>query len=277
MIMVKGKKSLVNNTVLQVKGSYENDRNKTIRKFHVNGITVKQPLYADDKKDRYFHIYYSPEKYADERSYFEVQLEKIHKEIQKMKGRKNEFPKKYLPYFDPIYYNRGMDDETFVGASEKTEEINNRLQTFGYFCLITSQNMTAEQELLLYKSRDESEKLFRGDKSYLGNQSFCVHTEQALESKIFIEFVALIIRSKIYVCLKDECAKNEQKANYMNVSAAIRELEKIEMIRKSDGEYVQDHAVTATQKAILQAFDMNEADIRKQIRELNDSITNKKR
>lgn len=277
VIMVKGKKHLVNKTVLQVKGSFENDRSKTIRKFHANGTTVKQPLYADDKKDRYFHIYYSPEKYAIERSHFEMQLEKMHKEIQKMKGRKIEFPKKYLPYFEPIYYHRGKDDESFVGASEKTEEINKKLETCGYFCLITSQKMTADQALLLYKSRDESEKLFRGDKSYLGNQSFRVHTEQSMEAKIFIEFVSLIIRSRIYVSLKEECEKNDQKANYMNVSAAIRELEKIEMIRKSDGEYVQDHAVTATQRAILQAFGMDDTDVRKQIKELNDKITNKKR
>ena len=37
----------------------------------------------------------------------------------------------------------------------------------------------------------------------------------------------------------------------MNVPAAIKELEKIEMIRQTSGEYRLDHAVTATQKAIL--------------------------
>ena len=38
------------------------------------------------------------------------------------------------------------------------------------------------------------------------------------------------------------------------VPAAIRELEKIEMVRQTDGKYRIDHAVTATQKAILKAF-----------------------
>lgn len=43
----------------------------------------------------------------------------------------------------------------------------------------------------------------------------------------------------------------------MNVPATIKELEKIEMIRQTDGEYRLDHAVTATQKTILKAFKMD--------------------
>ena len=49
-----------------------------------------------------------------------------------------------------------------------------------------------------------------------------------------------------------------EKPNYMNVPAAIRELEKIEMIRQADGVYRLDHAVTATQKTILKAFGMRD-------------------
>ena len=42
-----------------------------------------------------------------------------------------------------------------------------------------------------------------------------------------------------------------------NVPAAIRELEKIEMVRQLHGVYRLDHAVTATQKTILKAFGIN--------------------
>jgi hypothetical protein len=40
----------------------------------------------------------------------------------------------------------------------------------------------------------------------------------------------------------------------MTVPAAIKELEKIEMSRQSDGIYRLDHAVTKTQKTILTAL-----------------------
>jgi len=64
--------------------------------------------------------------------------------------------------------------------------------------------MTAEDVLEEYNSRDASEKLFRGDKSYLGNRSYRLHSTESVENKIFIEFVALIIRNKIYTFLKDK-------------------------------------------------------------------------
>ena len=52
-----------------------------------------------------------------------------------------------------------------------------------------------------------------------------------------------------------------KKLNYMTVPAAIKELEKIEMTRQTDNIYRLDHAVTATQKKILKAFDLTEKNI----------------
>lgn len=117
--------------------------------------------------------------------------------------------------------------------------------------------MTAKEALLLYKNRDASEKLFRGDKSYLGDKSLRIYGDSAAESKIFIEFLALIIRNRMYNCLKDEWVRLEKRPNYMTVPAAIKELEKIEMVRLTDNKYRLDHAVTATQKTILKAFGMD--------------------
>ena len=116
----------------------------------------------------------------------------------------------------------------------------------------------------LYKSRDASEKLFRGDKSYLGEKSIRTYHDEPTHAKIFIEFIALIIRNKIYTCLKDRMRELQKKKNYMTVPAALKELDKIEIIRQMDGGYRLDHAVTATQKDFLQAFNMTEATIKKE-------------
>ena len=132
--------------------------------------------------------------------------------------------------------------------------------------------MTAKEAIKLYKSRDASEKLFRGDKSYLGNKSMRVYTDESVSAKIFIEFVALIVRSRFYCLLKDENEKLESRQNYMDVPAAIRELEKIEMIRGMDGVYRLDHAITAAQKTILGAFGMNAGSVKEQIKALSDRL-----
>ena len=133
--------------------------------------------------------------------------------------------------------------------------------------------MNAEEALDLYKSRDASEKLFREDKAYLDNRSMRVSSETALRSKILIEFTALIIRNRMHLLLKKRIAESSSKQNYFTVPAAVRELEKIEMIRQPDNNYRLDHAVTARQKDILRAFDMNEQNIRKQAIQINDQLT----
>ncbi len=132
--------------------------------------------------------------------------------------------------------------------------------------------MTAEEALVLYKSRDGSEKLFRGDKSYLGAKSERVYTNESIDTKIFIEFVATIIRSRIYTSLKDEMDKQEKKPNYMTVPAALKELEKIEMLKGADNEYRLDYAVTATQKTILKAFGLTVANVQKQANAISSDL-----
>ena len=124
--------------------------------------------------------------------------------------------------------------------------------------------MTAREALELYKSRDALEKTFRGDKSYLGAKSERVYSNESIDTKIFIGFVATIIRSRIYTLLKDEMGRMDKKQNYMTVLAAIKELEKIELLKGADSEYNLDYVVTATQKTILKAFDMTAENVHKQ-------------
>lgn len=132
--------------------------------------------------------------------------------------------------------------------------------------------MTAREALILYKSRDGSEKLFRGDKSYLGHRSLRVQTNESADGKLFIEFIAMIVRNKFYTSLQDEMSKMEKRLNYMTVPAAVRELEKIEIIRQMDGRYRLDHAITATQAAILKAFGLEPSDIKTSIKVLSQKL-----
>ncbi len=72
--------------------------------------------------------------------------------------------------------------------------------------------------------------------------------------------------------MKEEMRKLDQKQNYMAVPAALRKLEKIEMVRMTDNKYRMDHAVTATQKTILNAFGIDTSYIRKATAELTESL-----
>ena len=58
----------------------------------------------------------------------------------------------------------------------------------------------------------------------------------------------------------------------MTVPAALRELEKIEMLKGADNEYQLNYAVTATQKAILKAFGMTAGSVQKQANEIGSDL-----
>jgi len=272
VIMVKGMKAFVSEIILEVKGSFEDDRRNSIRSFKVSGTTVKRKLYATDKKDRYFHIYYDDGRKARERDEFEGKIDRMHRKLKEYMEEPIRPGGDYKKYFDLIYWHEGQADEKFMSGVERIDIINRDISLCGYFAIVTSEKMTAEEALLLYKSRDESEKTFRGDKSYLGARAERVYSSESIDTKIFIGFVATIIRSRIYMLLREEMARMEKKQNYMTVPAAIKELDKIEMLKGADGEYILDYAVTATQKAILNAFGMTADNIHKQAREISSDL-----
>ena len=254
IIMVKGCATLVRDLINQRAGTFEKKRTNFIPEYKVYGTTIKSKLKITDQKDRYFHIYYSSSRESAEENVINSRIENMKKFLMKHVNEVKDFGPAYEKYF---YLHHDEETGAFVYPEEKTHVIDDEIAHCGYFAIITSQKMSAKEAIELYKSRDASEKLFRGDKTYLGDRSLRVYSDESAASKIFIEFVALIIRCRMYTCLKDAAKESESKQNYMNVPAAIRELEKIEMVRQLDGVYRLDHAVTATQKTILKALGIN--------------------
>ena len=236
IIMMKGMKTLVHEIVTANKGKFEDDYSQNIRGYKIYGMTVHQKLFPSDEKDRYFHIYYSDSKKASEKSELTGKIARLAKYFGKHQNQ-------------AIRFDRALEHY----LSE----------------------MTASKALELYKNRDVSEKLFRADKSFLGNRTMRAHMNETEDARIFVEFVALIVRNRIYHQLTLQEKKNDKKENYMTVPAAIRELEKIEIIQQADHRYRLNYAVTATQKEILKAFGINEVNIKKWANEISDKLSEK--
>ena len=257
IMMIKGRKALVSSLIEENLNTFETVRSCSIRSYRVYGKTVKAKLYDDDTKERYIHIYFNPSKQAAEREIFEQQIEKYRLFLEKHIDTDTKFSKTYHDYFNIKYNKKGI----LISVSEKEEAIERQLRLSGYFCIVTSEEMTASAALIQYKGRDVSEKLFRSDKTFLGSGSMRTHSSEALSAKIFVEFVALIVRNRIYNLLKETMLRLRTKTTYMNVPKAIRELEKIEIVRRNSGHYRLDHAVTKMQKIILSSFGISEQDV----------------
>ena len=268
VMMLKGRARLVNELIMAHRGSFEESWKCRVKAYDVSGITVRHKFYESDRNDRYFHLFHSDEKQTWERSALKAKVERMAALMAPYQGKVMSVPDSYNQYFE-VFYDQ---DGTFLALKEKEAVLERELKLCGYFVIVTSKKMTAEEAITLYKGRDVSEKLFRGSKSYLGNKSLRVHSNESASAKIFIEFVATIIRSRLYILLKAEMVNNDRKANYMTVPAALRELEKIEMTKMGDGNYRLNHAVTATQKAILKAFRLDVADIKNKTNQINERL-----
>ncbi len=254
IIMVKGIKDFICDLIRQHRGTFENDWGNQIGEFEVYGKTIHTFVYESDTKKRYVHIYYSAGKAAGERARLEEKIHEMQNFMDRFKDTDREFGPVFQKYFH-LHYNK--ESGHFVYGEPNLPVIRSELELCGYFAIISSEKMDAKDAINLYKSRDVSEKVFRADKSYLGNSCLRVASEEAASSKIFIGFIALIIRCRMYIALKDKAKGMTKKPNYLTVPAAIRELEKIEMTRQLDKVYRLDHAVTKTQKVILSAFDID--------------------
>ena len=258
VMMVKGCKQLVCSIIKEHRHQFESKRDCFISAYHVYGTTVKAAIPGMEKEHlRYFHLYYSSGKAAGEREKLENLLEKMKQEIRKMEGKQVLFGGKYEHYFD-FHYGKNKE---LLFARERPKVIEEELDLCGYFSIITSEEMSAQDAYLLYKGRDSTEKLFRADKSYLGSKSLRICSNAVLDAKTLIGFTALIIRNRIYSLLKHQMLKLNIRRNYMTVPAAIVELNNLEMVKVGQGDYQLHHAITKAQKTILSSFGISLEDV----------------
>ena len=268
VMMVKGCKPLVCELIDAHRGTFESRRDCSIPRQHLNGTTIKHKLFPEDEKERYLHLFFSPVKMMKERYQLENELEQMQRLFDSSRGKKIAPGELQSKFFDFLYDK----DDCLVLVKEKTDVVENELERCGYFTIVTSEKMTAQEAYQLYFGRDGSEKLFRADKSFLGAKSTRVHSAFSVQTKMVIEFIALIIRQRMYCLLKDEMLKLNVRKNYMTVPAAIKELEKIELVRINQGRYQLDHAVTKNQEEILRSFGLTKNHVISRAAEISDVI-----
>ena len=101
-----------------------------------------------------------------------------------------EHEKRYAKYFfvkgSPA---RGMQVKVNEDAVKKAKRY------FGFFALVTNEKMGSVQALRLYRNKDVVEKAFGNLKERLNMRRTLVSSEQSLNGKLFVEFVALIYLS----------------------------------------------------------------------------------
>ena len=98
------------------------------------------------------------------------------------------------------------------------------------------------------------------EKSFLGGDTWRVHSDESLESKQLTSFVALVVRNEIFKSVSGLRTKDRKR---YTVPAVMRELDRIIMTRDRNGRFSMRYALTATQKTILKQLEIDQAYVKK--------------
>ncbi|HWQ67014.1 MAG TPA: IS1634 family transposase [Methanospirillum sp.] len=156
--------------------------------------TLKRPYKGDNLKDSrriYIHYYYNIDQAAEDERNFDRRLIALKQEIETGE-RVSQHEKLYQQYFT---WKTTPKRGTLVKVRE--ESIKEAKRYYGFFALITSETMDAITALEFYPNKDVVEKAFGNLKERLNMRRNLVSSEQSLDGKMFIQFVALIYLSYI--------------------------------------------------------------------------------
>ena len=182
--------------------------------------TQKRPYKGDTLKEQrrmYIHYYYNIDKAADDEKAFDRRLFALKRELEtgeRVLGHE----KLYQEYFTiKTTPKRG------TRVKVKEEAVQEAKRYYGFFALITNEPMDAVTALELYRNKDVVEKAFGNLKERLNMRRTLVSSEQSLDGKLFVQFVALIYLSYI----KKQMQEKGLFKNY-TVSGLLDKLDVIE-------------------------------------------------
>lgn len=270
ILMTKGNARFVQEAVEECQAILRNGYTNYIEEHELYGMTLEKNLFGTGKTE-YVHVYYDGIQAEKDKIIINGRYKKMDEIMEEKVQRKTQRKEDVKAYEG--YYKVKFDDNGYLFAYQRKEKkIKEMVNKVGYFVIVTSKKMDAAEALSIYRDRDAVEKTFRMEKSYLGFDVFRVHNTEKLESKVFVSFVALIIRNEIYQALKPMYKKNRKENT---VPKVIREYERLGITKLSDNKYHVRYSLTSRQKKILGAVGVTEKDymdkVNKIVQALNES------
>ena len=101
-----------------------------------------------------------------------------------------------------MYHGNIVHDPILSIGKKKLDKATSR---YGYFALISNEVKDSIEALELYRTRDVVEKAFGNIKDRLNGRRTIVSSEQSLNGKLFVQFVALIFLSYVKKQMQDNC------------------------------------------------------------------------
>lgn len=189
------------------------------------------------------HLYYDNEKAVKEMDSLYALIDSQENDLKMM----TEPPDKKLHYDKYFYINRGKDGK--MSFKRNNEAIDEEILQCGYFAIAeTDFTKTSAEILEIYRNRDVIEKGFDELKNETDLKRLRTQSSEAVEGKIFVAFLALIVRGYMLNKLTEYMRKN----NY-TLKKIIYELSKLKCVDLHPSNSIRfTNPLTKTQREIYE-------------------------
>ncbi len=164
------------------------------------GYSQERPYKGDmlkGKRRMYMHLYFNSERALEDAKNFNALLCRLQEELESG-ATLPEHDRLYAKYFDatttPVRGTKVIAREDAIAEARKN---------YGFFVLLSNEVREPIAALEIYRNKDLVEKAFGNLKERLSFNRMAVSSDQSLDGKLFVEFIALIFLSYLKKKMQD--------------------------------------------------------------------------
>ena len=195
------------------------------------------------------YLYYDQASDAIESRYIQSAVTKQQRELQAILEDGDVLEASELKKYEK-YFTIAQDGETrkILSYNIDVEKLDGELSYCGYFALLGNGKETAQEAIDVYSIRDDQEKCFTIEKSFLNGRRLRTSTELTTDGRLFLQFISLILCTYIRRVMRE---KNLFPT--FTMLGLFRELESIECTEQEGKAKVLSEFI-GKQVAIFDAF-----------------------
>ena len=215
------------------------------------GLTGAKGIAIEDARYDFrcnIHLFHSTDKIADEERSFKAKLVNWEESLKDGKA-----VKKAEDYFQVTIGN----DHKTVQVTRDHDAIDEKIHNLGYFLMMTTDlNKSPEDILDIYRRKGVIEKSFDEIKNGLDLKRLRIHSEAAMDGKMFIAFIGLILKTFVHNKLKNYLDANRP----VSMAQIFDELRMVKVVKTKQGMMLLN-PLTKRQRTILENMNKTEEEL----------------
>lgn len=200
----------------------------------------------------YVYLYYDEKMKSEKSERLLKEIIELESCVKRVDFKKKDGLKKYLSEifngWERLFNIKEVNGKFEIERGEV--RITELLNSFGKMILLYNFAIEKEEVLSFYRRKDKVERLFDNMKNELNLKRLRVHSHEAMEGRLFISFITLILYSYIGKVMKEKDLYKDY-----TIEEVMYELKKIKVIELAGGRKILSE-ISKKQKELFKNFDI---------------------